>query len=243
MATRVVPLLLIGIAGTPPIIIAVGLLKLVPVIVTRVPTGPVAAEKDIIVGASIKVNPVNDAVPPRVVRLTAPVAPDPTLATIEVDETTVNDVTGVPPNVIKEVPVKFVPVMLMTAPAAAVLGAKDVIAGAGIKVNPVSDAVPPRVVRLTAPVAPVPTIATIDVEETAVNEVTGVPPNVIREVPVRFVPVMLMTAPAAAVTGAKLVIVGAAGGKYVKTQAAPLSILALEFPTIAVLPSALIETL
>jgi hypothetical protein len=54
------------------------------------------------------------------------------MATIDVEETTVNDVTGVPPNVITVVPVKFVPVMLMTAPAAALVGAKDVIVGAGI---------------------------------------------------------------------------------------------------------------
>ena len=65
-----------------------------------------------------------------------------------------------------------------------------VIVGAPIKVNPASDALPPGVVRLTAPVAPVPTLATIDVEETTVNDVTGIPPNVIFEVPVKLVPVM-----------------------------------------------------
>ena len=130
MATNVLPLLLIGMAETPAIVIPVGLLKLVPVIVTSVPTGPVVAEKEIIVGgAEIKVNPAIDALPLGVVRLTAPVAPVPTMATIEVEETTVNEVTRVPPNVIIEVPVKFVPVMLMIAPAAALVGAKDVIVG------------------------------------------------------------------------------------------------------------------
>jgi hypothetical protein len=129
IATNVLPLLLIGMAETPAIVIPVGLLRLVPVIVTSVPTGPVVAEKEIIVGAGIMVNPASDALPPGVVRLTAPVAPVPTIATIEVVETTVNDVTRVPPNVIIEVPVKFVPVMLMIAPEPALVGAKDVMVG------------------------------------------------------------------------------------------------------------------
>jgi hypothetical protein len=196
-------------------VIADVLLKLVPVILIIAPAAALVGAKVVILGADIKVKPASDAVPPAVVRLTAPVAPVPTIATIDVEETTVNDVTSVPPNVITEVPVKFVPVMLMIAPADALVGAKDVILGADMKVNPASDAGPPGVVRLTAPVDPVPTIATMEVDDTTVNEVTGVPPNVIIEVPVKFVPVMLMTAPAAAVVGAKLVIVGAPGGKFV----------------------------
>ena len=170
---------------------------------------------DIILGGEIKkVNPWSDVVPPGVVKITAPEEPVPTMATIDVEETTVNDATGIPPNVIIEVPVKFVPLMLMIAPAAALVGAKDVMVGegtdeGGINIKPTSDALPPGVVRLTAPEVPVPTMATIDVEETTVNDVTGVPPNVITVVPVKFVPVMLMTAPAAALVGAKDVIVGA----------------------------------
>jgi hypothetical protein len=120
-------------AETPAIVIPVGLLRLVPVIVTNVPTGPVVAEKEIIVGAGINVNPASEVLPPGVVRLTAPVDPVPTIATIEVDDTTVNEVTGVPPNVITEVPVKFVPVILINVPAAAVVGANEVMVGAGGK--------------------------------------------------------------------------------------------------------------
>jgi hypothetical protein len=168
----------------------------------------------VIAGAGIKVKPVSDAAPPEVVRLTAPVAPAPTIATIDVEETTVNDVTGVPPNVIIEVPVKFVPEILINVPAAAVVGANAVIVGVAIKVKPANEALPPGVVRLTAPVDPVPTMATIEEDDTTVNEVTGVPPNVMVDVLLKLVPEMLMIAPAAAVTGAILVIVGA-GGKYV----------------------------
>ena len=66
----------------------------------------------------------------------------------------------------------------MSAPAAAVVGAKVVIVGAGINVKPANDAVPPGVVKLTAPDDPVPTMATIEVADTTVNVDTGVPPNV-----------------------------------------------------------------
>ena len=47
----------------------------------------------------MKLKPANDADPPSVVRLTAPDDPVPTMATIEVADTTVNVDTGVPPNV------------------------------------------------------------------------------------------------------------------------------------------------
>jgi hypothetical protein len=222
------------------------LLKLVPEMLMIAPAAAVVGAKLIIVGAAIKVKPANEVVPPGVVRLTAPVDPVPTIATIEVDDTTVNEVTGVPPNVITEVPVKFVPVMLITAPAAALVGAKDVMVGegtdeGGINIKPARNALPPGVVRLTAPVAPVPTIATIEVDETTVNEVTGVPPNVIAEVPVKFVPVMLMIAPAAAVVGANVVIVGAPTKINPPSEALPPGVVRLTEPVAPVPTIATIE--
>ena len=50
IATRVFPEKLTGIAVTPPMLIAVGLLKFVPVIVTNVPTGPLFGANERIVG-------------------------------------------------------------------------------------------------------------------------------------------------------------------------------------------------
>jgi len=147
-------------------------LKLVPVILINAPAAAVTGANVVIVGAGMKVNPASKAEPPGVVRLTEPVAPIPTTATIEVEDTTVNEVTKVPPSVIADVLVKFVPVMLMIAPAAAVVGANAVIVGAGINVKPANEAVPPGVVRLTAPVEPELTLATIDVEETTVKPAT-----------------------------------------------------------------------
>lgn len=51
IAVTDVPVLLIVIAGTPPML-TTGLLKAVPVMVTRLPTGPLSGLKDIKVGGS-----------------------------------------------------------------------------------------------------------------------------------------------------------------------------------------------
>jgi hypothetical protein len=51
--------------------------------------------------------------------------------------------------------------MVIAIPEAAAVGANEVMMGAGIKVKPAREAVPPGVVKLTAPVAPLPTTATI----------------------------------------------------------------------------------
>ncbi len=132
-----------------------------------------------IVGAGMKVNPSLEVEPPGVVKLTEPLEPLPTIATIDVEETTVKEDTGIPPKVTIDVPLKLLPVMLMIALAAAITGSKDEMKGAGIKVNPSRDAVPPGVVKLTAPVEPVPTTASIESEETMVKELTEVPPRLI----------------------------------------------------------------
>ena len=51
---------------------------------------------------------------------------------MEVDETTVNEVTGVSPRVIADVASKLVPIMVINAPVAAIVGEKEVIVGGGI---------------------------------------------------------------------------------------------------------------
>ena len=225
----------------PPRVITDVLSKFVPVILIRAPAPAIIGEKEVMVGGGINVKPAREAEPPGVVRLTAPVVPVPTMATIEVEETTVKEATGVPPKVITDVPSKFVPVMLITVPAAAVPGAKAVIVGGGMKVNPASEAVPPGVVKLTAPVAPVPMMAIIEVEETTVNEVTGVPPIVTTEVPSKSVPVMLIRVPAAAVAGAKEVIVGAGMKVKPARDAEPPGVVRLTAPVAPVPTLATIE--
>jgi hypothetical protein len=131
IATNVVPEKLIGIAATPPMLIAVGLFRLVPVIVTNVPTGPLLGAKEMMVGVGgMKINPDRAAVPPAEVTLTAPVAPAPTTAEMVVEESTWKDATDIPPNVIAEVLFKLVPVIVMVAPVPALVGVKEDMVGA-----------------------------------------------------------------------------------------------------------------
>ena len=51
MATKVLPLFEMGMALTPPTVMAVAELKFVPVIVTKLPTEPFEGVKEVIVGA------------------------------------------------------------------------------------------------------------------------------------------------------------------------------------------------
>ena len=60
--TSVVPSLDITIAATPPMVKAVGLLRLVPVMVTSVPTEPVVGVKEVIVGDAAVVIKAPDTV-------------------------------------------------------------------------------------------------------------------------------------------------------------------------------------
>ena len=55
MATSWAPVLVMGMAATPPIMMAVGLSRFVPVMVTRVPTGPEDGVKELMVTAGITV--------------------------------------------------------------------------------------------------------------------------------------------------------------------------------------------
>jgi len=82
---------------------------------------------------ALKVKPEELVVPPGVVTDTPPLLPLPTTALMVVAFTTVNEVAAVPPKLTAVAPVKFVPVITTVAPAAAVVGAKDVIAGAFAK--------------------------------------------------------------------------------------------------------------
>ncbi len=82
-------------------------------------------------GAGININPFKLAEPPGVVRLSAPEEPLPTTARMEVEETTVNDVTEVPPRVMADVLEKSEPEMEISVPAPAEVGEKDMIVGGG----------------------------------------------------------------------------------------------------------------
>lgn len=103
--------------------------KLVPVMVTVVPMGPLLGVKPVMVGGTRKAKPVSVPVPPGVVTETIPELPAPTTASMEVGEFTVNELAVVPPKLTVVAPIKLVPVIVTVAPAAALVGLNDVMVG------------------------------------------------------------------------------------------------------------------
>jgi hypothetical protein len=196
-------------AAVPPKLTAEASVKLVPVMVTVAPVAAVIGANEVIVGAGMKVNPASEALPPGVVTAILPELPAATTAVIEVGETTKKEAAAVPPKLTAEASVKLVPVMVTVSPEAAVIGANEVIVGAGIKVNPASDTLPPGVVTDTLPELPAAKTAVIEVGETTKNEAAAVPPKLTAEAAVKLVPVMVTVSPEAAVIGANEAIVGA----------------------------------
>src|SRR6266545_4311450 len=109
--------------------------KFVPLIVTRVPTGPEVGENDVIVGAPGPATTLNAftlaAVPTWVVTAIGPVvAPTGTVAMIWVGPSTVQKAAVVPPKVTEVAPNKFVPVIVTEVPAGPEVGLNEVMVGA-----------------------------------------------------------------------------------------------------------------
>ncbi len=177
--------------------------------VTVAAEAALVGENEEIDGAGIKINPVFVAVPLGVVTDTLPEVPVPTTAVMLVAETTEKEVAAVPPKLTAVAPMKLMPVIVTVAPLAPLVGVKDEIAGALIKVNPVFVAVPPGVVTDTLPEVPAPTTAVMVVAETTEKEVAAVPPKLTADAPIKLVPVMVTVAPLAALVGVNKEIVGA----------------------------------
>jgi hypothetical protein len=78
-------------------------------------------------------------------------------------------------------------------------------------VKPAKLVVPPGVVTLTLPDAPVPTTALIVVAFAKVNEDAATPPKLTAVAPVKLVPVIVTDVPLVPLTGVKEVIVGVGG--------------------------------
>jgi hypothetical protein len=208
--------LTVKVAETPANLTAVAPVKLVPLIVTEVPTGPLFGEKDVIVGAPVAVTlkfVELVSVPPGVVTEIFPVvAPTGTVAVIFVEEFTVN-VADVPLNLTAVAPVKLVPVIVTVAPTGPLVGEKDVMCGAApvVTVKLVElVAVPRGVVTVIFPVvAPEGTVAVILVSELMVNA-ADVPPNLTDVAPVKPEPLIVTDVPTGPLVGENDVIVGAA---------------------------------
>jgi hypothetical protein len=128
--------------------------------------------------------------------------------------------------VVKPVPLKFVPVMTTDVPTGPKTGVNDVIVGAATTVKSVAlVAVPMVFVTLILPVvAPVGTVAVIDVAEFNVNAVAVVVLNLTAVVQPKFVPVMVTLVPIGPAAGVKEVMVGVAAAPTTKTEALGVSV-------------------
>ena len=205
-------------AATPPMVTEDALLRFKPLMVTRVPTGPLVGVKLLITGAGgVTVNELALVpVPVTVVTLIGPdVPPDGTAAVICPSLSTVNEVADVPLNFTVLAPVKPVPLMVILAPTVPAPGAKPDTVGAGptTKFVPL-DPVPVAAVTEIAPVvAPTGTAAVIEVSLQLEIEVAFVAPKATVLVPCgepKPVPVMTTDVPTGPPSGLKLVTVGAA---------------------------------
>jgi hypothetical protein len=148
--------------------------------------------------------------------------------------TKVNDFAAVPPKVTAETPVKLVPFIVTVAPVAAAVGVKEVIVGAGTKVNSANEASPPAVVTMTLPVVPAPTTAVIVVELITVKDVAAVPPKLTAVVPKKFVPLIVSVNPSPPLVGSKEVIVGAVAELYMNpvNVAVPPAVVTVTLPEV-----------
>jgi hypothetical protein len=151
------------------------------------------------------------ATPPTVTTTLPVVAPVGTVATIDVALQLVIVVAVVPLKVTVLVPCvepKFVPVIVTDAPTAPDVGDRFVMLGVGINVKLTPLLAMPFTVTTTLPVvAPVGTVATIDVAVQLVG-VAVVPLNVTVPVVPKFVPVMVICVPTGPLVGLMLAICG-----------------------------------
>jgi hypothetical protein len=188
--------------------------RLLPLMVTALPTPPTAGEKLAIVGGRFETTlnavPVVAEPPPVVTVIKPLVAPDGTVAVICVSEFTAK-LALVLLKVTRVAPVKAVPAIVTAAPIPPLAGLKLAIVGAGIKVKLLLLVTePPPVVTPSGPVtAFVGTVALICVSELTVK-LAFAPPKATCVAPVRPEPVMVMDFPAAPLVGVKLVIAGGA---------------------------------
>jgi hypothetical protein len=188
------------------------------VIVTDSPTAAVVGDKLVMLGVAttVKLAPLLFA-PPALTTTLPLVAPVGTGATIDVALQLVIEVAVVPLNATVLVPwvdPKFAPVIVTEAPIAPVVGDRLVMLGAATTVKLTPLLFTPLAFTTTLPVvAPVGTVATIEVALQLAIEVAVVPLNATVLVPwvdPKFAPVIVTDAPTAPVVGETLVMLGAA---------------------------------
>jgi hypothetical protein len=201
--------------------------KFVPVIVTDVPTGPLAGARFVMVGAAtvtVKLSPLL-ARPPTITTILPVVAPVGTGTTMLVADQLVG-VAAVPLNVTVLVPCvapKFAPESVTDVPTGPLVGALLVSVGGTLTVNASPLLTPPSTVTTTLPViAPVGTGTTMLVADQLVGA-AAVPLKVTVLAPCvapNPVPVIVTGVPIAPTVGPRLVSVGAGpAGTLTETSA------------------------
>jgi len=203
------------VVAMPPNFTAVAPVKFVPVIVTSVPIGPLAGENELIVGGSgitVKLAALVAVPTPVLTEIGPVVAAAGTFTVMVVEETTVKTVVAMPLNLMAVAPVKLVPVIVTLAPMVPLVGVKDVIVGAPavvtVKLALLLAVLPGVVTEILPVVAPVGTVAVIEVAELTVNVVAVVPLNLTRVAPVKLVPVIVTVVPTGPLVGLNPLIVG-----------------------------------
>src|SRR6185503_19573576 len=177
--------------------------KPLPLMVTIVPTGPLAGENEDTTGGPMTVNELALCpVPAAVVTLIRPVvAPAGTVALICADDTTVK-LAEAPLNATDVAPLKPLPLMVTVVPTGPLVGENDEISGTPVTVNdPELCPVPPAVVTLIRPVvAPAGTVALICAEDTTVK-LAEVPLNLTDVAPLKPLPLIVTVVPTGPLAG------------------------------------------
>src|SRR5664279_5151545 len=96
--------------------------------VTIAPVPAIAGEKELMAGLGTNVNPPMVAVAVGDDTFRFPDAPEPTMASMLVEEITVNESTGTPPKLTDVIPVKPFPEIVTSTPGPANAGEKEYIA-------------------------------------------------------------------------------------------------------------------
>ncbi len=123
------------VADVEPNFTAVAPVNEVPVITTLVPTIPLVGLKLLIPGVTLKTDALVPVPAGLVTDILPVVAPIGTVALIEVPDTILKVIAGVPLKLTAVVPPKFVPVSVTVAPIAPLVGVNDVMVGGLMTVN------------------------------------------------------------------------------------------------------------
>ena len=121
-----------------------------------------------------------------------------------------------------------VPVMVTTVPTGPEEGVNEVMVGEDCQIKPGNEATPPGLVTVTFPVAPVPTDATMLVDELTVNEVADIAPKLTDMTPDKDVPLIVTIVPAVPDVGVNDKIVGKA--TYPVSEAEPAAVVTVMAP-------------